>query len=516
MSELPAGKETSAPEQPTGRRSWGLSAETHDDDQQTRPLRLAARSAGMLNDDSESDDSTTPEESKESPVAEAERSEAEPGKDVEADKSPETDRADAAAEKGDAGSGAADAKDAEGSGSGDKPEPEAKAGSDAKAEASDKAESDAKASDKAESGDKPADTKARNDALFRRPSTVKVEAQDQAHQPAPPNPRPVATVSVTPQVTVSDVRQDGPDRRYSANDLLEQLTPTAPARATRGLRGMLGMKPSQRESDELRDLQSIKTVFKRPVTVMVANPKGGSGKTPVSVLLAAAFGQIRGGGVVAWDNNELRGTLPDRTDSPHRRNIHDLLESLDQLRWSTSQFTDLAHFLNRQDSGNFYTLGSAQEAGHVVTGQNFRQVHELFGRYFQVVVVDTGNNEAAPNWTAAAGEADCLVVPTKWRKDSLIPAARMLESLQDTNPGLLQRTVIAATNGPADSQKTVKSNAASWFGSSHPIVEVPMDPHIAEGGQIDYALLKDSTRRASLRLAAEVATRLIEAGLAAD
>lgn len=491
MSELPAGEETPAPEQPTGRRSWGLSAETHDDDQQTRPLRLAARSAGLLNDDdSESDDSEPTEESKESPVAEAERSENKPDKAAETDKSVDAEETDEVPAEQDATDSAGpDTNDSGASEPGDKAEPEAEAGTE----------------------DRPTPTKARNDALFRRPTTVKVEAQDQAHQPAPPNPRPVATVSVTPQVT-----PDGLDRRYSANDLLEQLTPSAPARATRGLRGMLGMKPSQRESDELRDLQSIKTMFKRPVTVMVANPKGGSGKTPISVLLAAAFGQIRGGGVVAWDNNELRGTLPDRTDSPHRRNIHDLLESLDQLRWSTSQFTDLAHFLNRQDSGNFYTLGSAQEAGHVVTGQNFRQVHELFGRYFQVVVVDTGNNEAAPNWTAAAGEADCLVVPTKWRKDSLIPAARMLESLQDTHPGLLQRTVIAATNGPADSQKSVKSNAASWFGSSHPIVEVPMDPHIAEGGQIDYALLKDSTRRASLRLAAEVATRLIEAGLAAN
>lgn len=505
MSELPAGKDNPAPEQPTGRRSWGLSAETHDDDQQTRPLRLAARSAGMLtDDDAESEDSNTPAESKESPVAQAERSEVKPDT---ADEAEET-----VAEEREAQSGGREAKDPGAADSGDRTGSESTADSEAEAASADKGESE----EKAGSEDKAPETKARNDALFRRPPTVKVEAQDQAHQPAPPNPRPVATVSVTPQVTVADVRQDGPDRRYSANDLLEQLTPSVPTRATRGLRGMLGMKPSQRESDELRDLQSIKTVFKRPVTVMVANPKGGSGKTPVSVLLAAAFGQTRGGGVVAWDNNELRGTLPDRTDSPHRRNIHDLLESLDQLRWSTSQFTDLAHFLNRQDSGNFYTLGSAQEAGHVVTGQNFRQVHELFGRYFQVVVVDTGNNEAAPNWTAAAGEADCLVVPTKWRKDSLIPAARMLESLQDTNPGLLQRTVIAATNGPADSQKTVKSNAASWFGSSHPIVEVPMDPHIAEGGQIDYSLLKDSTRRASLRLAAEVATRLIEAGLAAN
>ncbi|WP_432560370.1 hypothetical protein [Granulicoccus sp. GXG6511] len=326
--------------------------------------------------------------------------------------------------------------------------------------------------------------------------------------------RPESDTRPTPRVVSNSGTYVEPeDERPSAGDLIQQLTPETPQKATRGWRAFFGLKPSQREADELRDLATVKTAFRRPVTVMVANPKGGSGKTPVSVLLAAAFGTSRGGGVVAWDNNELRGTMPDRTTSPHRRNVHDMLAKLEQLRWSTSQFTDLAYFLNHQDSGNHYTLGSAQNAGHVVTGQNFRQVHELFSRYFQVIVVDTGNNEAAPNWTAAAAEADCLVVPTKWRKDSLIPAARMLESLQDTNPGLLERTVIAATNGPQDSQQVVKDNGASWFGSNHPIVEIPTDPHIAEGGVINFGQLRPATRRAALRLAAEVSLRLVGAGL---
>lgn len=323
------------------------------------------------------------------------------------------------------------------------------------------------------------------------------------------------TIRVRPRDTQPPLGESLEERR-SANDLIEQLANHNPPRATKGWRALFGLKPSTKEMDEARDLAVIKTQFRRPVTVLVANPKGGSGKTPTSVLLGGAFGLNRGGGVVVWDNNELRGTLPDRTFSPHRRNIHDLLTSLEQLRWSTSQFTDLIHFLNHQDNGNYYTLGSAQDAGHVVTGQSFRQVHELFARYFQIIIVDTGNNEAAPNWTAAAGEADCLVVPTKWRKDSLIPAARMLESLQDTNPELLQRTVIAATNGPQDIQQDARDSGSSWFGSNHPIVDIPVDPHIATGGVIDHSLLSEETHRAGLRLAAEVALRLTESGHAPD
>ncbi|MDO5498360.1 MAG: hypothetical protein Q4F67_01615, partial [Propionibacteriaceae bacterium] len=361
----------------------------------------------------------------------------------------------------------------------------------------------------------------RTSQFARPPEAVKVEAQDQARVPRTGAVQSSATPVPAPRVATPAPAAPQPepisgDKRRSAGELIERLSPAGPQKSARGWRALLRMAPSQREVDERRDLASVKTVFHRPVTVMVANPKGGSGKTPITALLGAAFGQHRGGGVVAWDNNELRGTLPDRTASPHRRNIHDMLEALDRLRSASSQFTDVAYFLNHQDNGNYYTLGSAQEAGHVVSDQHFRQVHELFARFFQIIIVDTGNNEAAPNWTAAAGEADCLVVPTKWRKDSLIPAARMLESLQDTNPELLERTVIAATNGPADTQKDVKENGASWFGSSHPIVDIPIDPHIAEGGIIDFGLLREPTRRAALRLAAEVATRLIEGGHALD
>ncbi|NNG19852.1 chromosome partitioning protein [Naumannella sp. ID2617S] len=301
--------------------------------------------------------------------------------------------------------------------------------------------------------------------------------------------------------------------RYSAGDLIAQLTPAAQPRAKAGWRSRLRLGPTQRELDENRDTEVTKTVFTRPVTIMVANPKGGSGKTPTALLLAAAFGLARGGGVVAWDNNELRGTMPDRSESPHRRNVRDLLGAMDRLSRSDAHFTDLAHFLNHQASGTFYTLGSAQTADRVISDEDFDLVHNVFARFFQVIVVDTGNNEAAPNWVSAAEVADCLVVPTKWRSDSLIPAARMLETLQDSNPELLRRTVIAATNGPADVQAKVKANGASWFGSAHPIVELPTDPHLAEGGVIDHAKLRPATRRAALHLAAEVARRLVDTDL---
>jgi len=68
--------------------------------------------------------------------------------------------------------------------------------------------------------------------------------------------------------------------------------------------------------------------------------------------------------------------------------------------------------------------------------------------------------------------------------------------------------VVVATNGPADSQEAVKRSGSSWFDSSHTILEIPTDPHVAEGGVIDWSQLTPRTRRSALSLAARVAERI--------
>lgn len=262
---------------------------------------------------------------------------------------------------------------------------------------------------------------------------------------------------------------------------------------------------SDAERAEVEDLASIRRQFTRPITVMVAQPKGGGGKTPTVVGLSAAFGEVRGGGVVAWDNNELRGTLQDRTYSEHRRDVRDLLGSSDWLMRGDARVSDVQQWMNYQHHGQFWALGSSQRAGDQVSDEDFATVHEIFARYFQFIIVDTGNNERASNWEAAMRRADVLVVPIKWRKDHLIPAARMLETLREEEAEVLaDRTVIVGTNGPGEANATIRGEAAQWFEGKH-IVEIPTDAHIATGEVIDYDRLAPATKTAYRHLAAVVA-----------
>lgn len=297
--------------------------------------------------------------------------------------------------------------------------------------------------------------------------------------------------------------------RFRTDELIEQLNPATTPVAERGWRARFGLRPSRAEQMAASHDAWIRAPFERPVTIMVANPKGGVGKTPLSLLIAAAFGTHRGGGVMAWDNNELRGTMPSRSVSHHDRNVRDLLDAAPRLLDRRASFVDLAPFLNHQVAGRFHTLGSAQTSGHVVSRADYMLLREVLTRFFQVVVVDTGNNEAAPNWRAAAESADCLVVPVKWRKDSLIPASRMLESLEQQGLDVVNRVVIVATNGPTDVRPEVKKTGATWFNGLR-IHEVPTDAHIAQGGVLEYSKLHDRTRRSVDELSASVAQAMMQ------
>ena len=70
----------------------------------------------------------------------------------------------------------------------------------------------------------------------------------------------------------------------------------------------------------------------KPRVLAFANPKGGVHKTTATVLAAATIGSVRGRGVLAWDDNELRGTLGLRAGSArHARTIRHLLGDLLQI-----------------------------------------------------------------------------------------------------------------------------------------------------------------------------------------
>ena len=235
--------------------------------------------------------------------------------------------------------------------------------------------------------------------------------------------------------------------------------------------------------------------------------------TPLSAVLAGAFGLERGGGVVAWDNNELRGALGLRTASGgHSTTVRDLLDV--GTAADTGHRGDVDRFLRHQQAGHYKVLASADGGDQpLVSGEEFFRVHNLLERYFDVIVIDTGNNEGAENWRSAIEVTDQLVVPVKWKATSCTIAVQMLEALEKRGlDRLVSGAVIVAMNGPGDASSKHRQRYLEYFQErARAVIEVPTDAHIHHDGVIEHDALDPRTARVANTLAARVAEGLAEA-----
>lgn len=311
---------------------------------------------------------------------------------------------------------------------------------------------------------------------------------------------------------------------YDSTYVMQRIVPvTRIPKATRGWRALLGLAPSKRELEERADRAAACQTFGRPITVVVADPRGGSGKTTTSILLAGAFGNARGGGVLVLENHELRGTMHLRVDGQGKdRTIRDLLGA-QQYSGTKGEFIrigDLSAYVRHQIAGQFDVIVSETKRDRALTSQEFESVHDLGCRFYELVIVDTANDESAENWRAAVGRADALVVPIKWRNDYSLPAVEMLEELQCSGDprleDLVRRTVVVASHNQGDLDVRCRQHLMPYFVQrTRAVIEIAPDAHIAEGNVIRHDQLAPRTRRMSERLAAKVA-RSVEVGLRSE
>ncbi|GAA1747977.1 chromosome partitioning protein [Luedemannella helvata] len=282
--------------------------------------------------------------------------------------------------------------------------------------------------------------------------------------------------------------------------------------ARRGSFGLLRLRPSRDESDLREALHTVRRNFGGLRQITVVNPKGGAGKTVATLMLGLAFGRSRGGFVLAWDNNETQGTLGMRAQSePGARTVRDLLRDLDRFAGGAGRVGELAAYLRTQDDAMFDVLASdeAATAGEMLTARAFRELREVVGRFYKLLIVDTGNNVRAENWQAALDATDQLVITLSGRNDSAETAARLLDHLEQTGRRELVRRAVTVLTLPPHRGDVPPGRVAEHFAARcREVCQVPYDRHLDSGAPVDYRALSPATRAAWLRTAATIATGL--------
>jgi MinD-like ATPase involved in chromosome partitioning or flagellar assembly len=241
--------------------------------------------------------------------------------------------------------------------------------------------------------------------------------------------------------------------------------------------------------------------------IAFANPKGGVHKTTATVLAAATIGGVRGRGVLAWDDNELRGTLGLRAGSArHARTIRHLVNDLDDIvSYHGDELLDrLDDYLRHASDGSYDVLAGEENPrfARQLDPYTVRRVLELLRRTHEVICVDTGNNVESSNWQTILQMADQLVITTVPREDAAFTADWMLDLLYDTGLGDLAANAVTLLSCPTPNPSTLLQDLATHFATrTRAVAVVPYDPMLETGSSIEHTELAPATRRAWLQAA---------------
>ncbi|MCZ4325305.1 MinD/ParA family ATP-binding protein [Brachybacterium paraconglomeratum] len=312
------------------------------------------------------------------------------------------------------------------------------------------------------------------------------------------------------------------DGRPTLQDLQSSTAKHRKVKATRGFRGVITRAtrgvispgPGKKERLEIERLERIRRPLDGPRNIAVVNLKGGAHKTTASLMIAATLGVSRGGNVLAWDNNETRGTLGWRgVPTEHHRTAVDLLHDIESLRSPSASNADLDPYVRPQGEMRFDILASDEDPGSaaLIDDRAFGELDEALSRFYRIKVIDTGNNVRASNWLAAVKSADQLVIISTVREDTFNAAAWMIDELRATGLGeqVDHAVTILSHSSKGKFDPTLRSRLLAHFGAhTRAVAEVPYEQQFVDGTHLDWSRVSKATKKAWLD-----ATALIVDGL---
>lgn len=378
------------------------------------------------------------------------------------------------------------------------------------------------------------------------PPAQSTEAQPQAPRPPQPSPAQVphahaphaqapqaqgaqaqGAQAYLPQEASSSVEEPLPTRRRrpTAADFAASRPPVPQSPAREGWQGSfnaltggaLRLGPGEQEMARREWRSAIQRGLAGHKCVVFVNLKGGASKTTSCYLTAATLGRVRGGNVLAWDNNENKGTLGDRAlPASHDHTAIDLLANVQRFA-SPSNAHELVNFVRAQGENKFHVLASQNQAGdkEVIDGSAFVQLHSVLRQFYHLALVDTGNASTAGTWQAAVEIADEIVLVSMNKEDSSKTLAATVDTLIEMGfADKLSRGVLLVTQ-PAVPSKNRKSRVAAneqrleriraHFGHYvRKIVVAPYDEALDDGAEIIFENLSQATQEAYLEATAAI------------
>jgi MinD-like ATPase involved in chromosome partitioning or flagellar assembly len=252
-------------------------------------------------------------------------------------------------------------------------------------------------------------------------------------------------------------------------------------------------------------------VWTRAVSVLIANPKGGAGKTPTSLCLAGVLADLRGN-VVVVEVSDDPGKLLFRAE--HERTpdlgLGELVRDVDQIATAGQ----LAGYTALQ-STRAHVVGTPGRRPPL-DGAAVHEVMAKLDEFYSIRVMDSGNQYTSSAFVAALEATDVLVIPITAGGDAATDARLLLDELREMggHPADLARNavVVRLIDG-----RTEHGHVLSDIDRMLDLYEIenrltiPYDQHIADRQQITFDRLANDTKEAFTALGATVVRQLQKA-----
>lgn len=334
---------------------------------------------------------------------------------------------------------------------------------------------------------------------------------------AAPVVAPAVPTSVQAAAATADMP---PTRREARQSFLTQEQVEEPA--TTGFRGFLTragirMAPSAAERRHREQVHLVSQHHVGPRTIMLANGKGGAGKTLATVCLSTVLTRHSGAATVAWDNNQTRGTLGWSTEAArHDASVLDLLPEIDRLLGTEARSADMAEYVHHQTRDRYDVLKSKPDilaAEQRFGAETVDRVHKVLTKFYRLVLIDSGNDETDPMWLAGLDRTDQLVVPTTTDDKWCESAALLLEQLMGAGGRyreLAENAVVIVGVETSDVKPEKVTEQVRRFkdaGLGRDVLTIPYDAGL-KARIINFDALQESTKLAWLAAGAAVAKGL--------
>ncbi|WP_245547084.1 MinD/ParA family ATP-binding protein [Nocardia brevicatena] len=281
-------------------------------------------------------------------------------------------------------------------------------------------------------------------------------------------------------------------------------------RSAAGVRGALnkvgfnfGLSPAEQRAEDRRN--RIRRQLTAPYQIAVLSVKGGVGRTTTAATLGSVFAKLRPDRVAAVDANPDFGDLATRTARhPYGLTLRDLAQSTQHL----DSFSAV-HAYTSVNTADLAVIASpwSTDASQALTGEEYGIGVEVLRRHYNLLVVDCGTGVLDSATDAVLRTSDAVVVVTPATVGGVTGAVATLNWLSSHGFDHLIATSVVAIVQQHPIKPTVEVSAIEklFATAQRPTCQIPFDPHLAEGGEIDLRLLDKETQLAFEELAAGLA-----------